>query len=107
VPTIHPLRSPALWLKDSASQPLSETRLLLSLQEGSLPVLQAAGSAQTEQAAVWFLSGPEGGLSQSEEALAMAAGFSAASLGPRVLRAETAALTALALLTQSAAARPT
>jgi 16S rRNA (uracil1498-N3)-methyltransferase len=45
-----------------------------------------------------FLSGPEGGLSAAEEAAAAAWGFAPVTLGPRVLRAETAALTALARL---------
>jgi len=45
-----------------------------------------------------FLSGPEGGLSAAEESAARAAGFRPVTLGQRVLRAETAALTALALL---------
>ena len=47
---------------------------------------------------VILLSGPEGGFSPAEEAAALAAGFSRASLGPRVLRAETAPLVALSLL---------
>ncbi len=46
-----------------------------------------------------FLSGPEGGLSPAEEALARAQGFVPVTLGPRVLRAETAPLAALAALT--------
>jgi 16S rRNA (uracil1498-N3)-methyltransferase len=46
-----------------------------------------------------FLSGPEGGLSPAEEALALTAGFTPVTLGPRVLRAETAPLAALATLT--------
>ena len=45
-----------------------------------------------------FLSGPEGGLSEAEEALAVARGFAAVSLGPRVLRADTAPLAVLASL---------
>ena len=45
------------------------------------------------------LSGPEGGLSPSEEALALGAGFAPVTLGPRVLRAETAPLAVLAALT--------
>jgi 16S rRNA (uracil1498-N3)-methyltransferase len=47
---------------------------------------------------VLVLSGPEGGLSPSEEAAARAAGFVDLSLGPRVLRAETAPLAVLAWL---------
>jgi len=42
-----------------------------------------------------LLSGPEGGLTPGEEAAARAAGFRPLSLGPRVLRAETAPLAAL------------
>jgi len=44
------------------------------------------------------LIGPEGGFSAREVAQAQAAGFKVTSLGPRRLRVETAALTALALL---------
>jgi 16S rRNA (uracil1498-N3)-methyltransferase len=44
------------------------------------------------------LIGPEGGLSESEEQLARAAGFAPVRLGPRVLRTETAAIAALTLL---------
>jgi 16S rRNA (uracil1498-N3)-methyltransferase len=47
---------------------------------------------------VCTLSGPEGGLTAAEEAAALAAGFVATGLGPRVLRAETAPLAALAWL---------
>jgi len=44
------------------------------------------------------LIGPEGGLSQEEQSLAEAAGYTAVNLGPRVLRTETAAIAALTLL---------
>jgi 16S rRNA (uracil1498-N3)-methyltransferase len=44
------------------------------------------------------LSGPEGGLTEAEEKAAGAAGFQAVSLGPRVLRADTAPLALLAHL---------
>ena len=45
-----------------------------------------------------LLIGPEGGLSESEVDSAIEQGFSACSLGPRMLRAETAALTTLSIL---------
>ena len=48
---------------------------------------------------VTLLSGPEGGLSATEEQAALDAGFVALSLGPRVLRSETAPLAVLAALT--------
>ena len=47
---------------------------------------------------VTVLIGPEGGLTDEEEHAAVAAGFTALRLGPRVLRTETAAIAALALL---------
>jgi 16S rRNA (uracil1498-N3)-methyltransferase len=51
------------------------------------------------QTSVTLLSGPEGGLTPAEEAQALAAGFVPVTLGPRVLRAETAPLAVLAALT--------
>ena len=59
------------------------------------PLAQAAGG----QGPVLFLSGPEGGLAAAEEDLALAHSFAPVTLGPRVLRAETAPLAALAALT--------
>jgi 16S rRNA (uracil1498-N3)-methyltransferase len=47
---------------------------------------------------VCLLSGPEGGFSIHERKLALAAGFIALRLGPRVLRTETAALAALSAI---------
>lgn len=45
-----------------------------------------------------LLIGPEGGLSDTEYKQAEAAGFVACSLGPRILRTETAAIAAIAVL---------
>ncbi len=70
-------------------------RLLLSLHATSVSLREALQGA----GAVVFLSGPEGGLSLDEEAAALAQGFVRVTLGPRVLRADTAPLAALALLT--------
>lgn len=42
-----------------------------------------------------FLSGPEGGLAEAEEEAARTCGFAAVSLGPRILRADTAPLAVL------------
>lgn len=72
-------------------------RLLLSLNPGAATLAAAAATAGDR--AVYLLSGPEGGLSADEQALALHAGFVPVTLGPRVLRAETAPLAALALLT--------
>jgi 16S rRNA (uracil1498-N3)-methyltransferase len=49
-----------------------------------------------EQTLVTLLSGPEGGFSEAERKMALAHGFHAIKLGPRILRTETAALAAIA-----------
>ncbi|MFV0276279.1 MAG: 16S rRNA (uracil(1498)-N(3))-methyltransferase [Parahaliea sp.] len=49
-------------------------------------------------ASVALAVGPEGGLSETEIDLCLAAGFTALTLGPRVLRTETAPLAALAIV---------
>ncbi len=54
--------------------------------------------ARPRPAGVRVLIGPEGGFSAAEAAQARAAGFRLASLGPRRLKVETAALAALTLL---------
>ena len=48
-------------------------------------------------AALWLLIGPEGGFSDSEISAALEAGFRHHTLGPRVLRTETAPLAAIAI----------
>lgn len=58
-----------------------------------------ATNASSGNRPVVLLTGPEGGLNDAEDAAARQAGFAAVSLGERVLRAETAALAALAYLT--------
>lgn len=45
-----------------------------------------------------LLIGPEGGLADQEQDQARTAGFKSAKLGPRILRTETAAITAIAVL---------
>jgi 16S rRNA (uracil1498-N3)-methyltransferase len=72
---------------------------VLSLREGTQP-LAAHGRLRE----VTLLSGPEGGLAPGEEDAALARGWQPVHLGPRVLRAETAPLAALAVLTLGAAA---
>jgi hypothetical protein len=63
---------------------------------------QALARAAASLGEVTLLSGPEGGLAPAEEDAALARGWQAVHLGPRVLRAETAPLAALAVLTLAA-----
>jgi 16S rRNA (uracil1498-N3)-methyltransferase len=48
--------------------------------------------------AISLAIGPEGGFSATEREILVAAGYQRVRLGPRVLRTETAALVAIALL---------
>jgi 16S rRNA (uracil1498-N3)-methyltransferase len=89
VPTLAPVRSLAEWLRALPAD-ASERRCVLSPR--------ATDGLRPLQGAALFLSGPEGGLSEAEEGLARAAGFTAVGLGPRVLRADTAPLAVLAHL---------
>ena len=96
VPAIHPVMSLTAWVKARNTASPSGLSLLLSLRTGT-QALRALDLGH-QCADVTFLSGPEGGLSASEEEVALACGFSPVTLGPRVLRSETAALSALAAL---------
>jgi 16S rRNA (uracil1498-N3)-methyltransferase len=58
----------------------------------------AQWAAHQPQQAVAVVVGPEGGFTEEEEALATAQGMLALSVGPRVLRTETAAIAALSTL---------
>jgi len=89
VPRIEPVRSLADWLP---AAPEGE-RWLLSPAATRPPAIPGEAASR-----VLVLSGPEGGLSAAEEALARGAGFQPLSLGPRVLRADTAPLAVLAWL---------
>jgi 16S rRNA (uracil1498-N3)-methyltransferase len=66
----------------------------LSLRS-ALHTFKAAQALETVQTVVLFI-GPEGGLLADEIKLAQQYGVQAVSLGPRILRAETAALSAVA-----------
>ena len=92
VPLVHPVRDLSAWLAQPAAADAGQ-RLLLSLREGTHSLRQLQPLA-----AVTLLNGPEGGLTPDEEDLAITAGFAPLTLGPRVLRAETAPLAALAAL---------
>lgn len=95
VPLVHPVLGLREWLQTLTPNG-STARLLLSLSLASAS-LQHAMHLSGENS-IMVLSGPEGGLSAAEETAAIASGFTAASLGSRILRAETAALSALAQL---------
>ncbi len=104
VPALAPVLELPAWLQSLPSQDNEPAhvalRCVLSLAEGTQPLSVALGRFPPN-VPVYFLSGPEGGLSAAEEALAKTHHFVPVSLGPRVLRAETAALTALVIALQA------
>lgn len=126
VPRIHPIQSLEAWLTGWANQQnfqanateagsaLMVRASVLSLNPQALALPAALAASQPAAsgtsaiahglAANWtFLSGPEGGLSEEEESKAVACGMLRTSLGPRILRADTAPLAALAALAVLAA----
>lgn len=62
------------------------------------PVRSACYSPGTAPEKIFVMIGPEGGFTQQEIEFAIDAGFTIASLGPRVLRAETATIAGCSLL---------
>lgn len=88
VPTVHPPRPLADWLRE---KPADLCLVLDHDQEMTLEGPRPDGR-------IALLIGPEGGLSPEEIRSALDQGFTGVSLGPRVLRTETAPVAALAIL---------
>jgi 16S rRNA (uracil1498-N3)-methyltransferase len=99
VPEVGPLRELDGAI---AALPPGGLRLVFFEQaEGRVSLTDALGSAPEEVRApggtVALLVGPEGGFSDEEINQVRAAGFTACGMGPRILRAETAAIAALSI----------
>jgi 16S rRNA (uracil1498-N3)-methyltransferase len=93
VPSLLPLRA----FSDALAGITSETRILLSEAPSAPPFGQVLRAAAKPRAAALAI-GPEGGWTAEERRVASRFGFVEASLGPRILRTETAVLAALAIL---------
>jgi 16S rRNA (uracil1498-N3)-methyltransferase len=95
VPAVREAMGYADWVTAAGDDRL---RVMLSLADdaGTLAQVDAGGWP------VLALSGPEGGLTPEEQQSARLRGFVGVTLGPRVLRAETAPLALLAALTVAA-----
>jgi 16S rRNA (uracil1498-N3)-methyltransferase len=65
------------------------------------PLLRALPADRSGPAHVMVMTGPEGGWTDAERRQAVAAGWQPVSLGPQLLRAETAAAAAIAILMQA------
>lgn len=84
---------------------LSSHRYFLDENPGPPLLLDALPPRRAPEDAIAILTGPEGGWTDRERTLATAAGWKPVSLGANILRAETAALAALCVLTQAWQAR--
>lgn len=83
--------------------PVTLDAYIRKAQEGLKLILHPGGEKNwrdylIEASAIALLIGPEGGLSNQEVQFACEHGFQPLSLGPRILRTETAAITALSVL---------
>jgi 16S rRNA (uracil1498-N3)-methyltransferase len=98
VPVIH---DPGK-LSDRVKAASNLKRIVLAEQERSTTLrgalAEAVAAAGAEMPVLELAIGPEGGWAPEEEALFDANGWQAVSLGPRILRAETAAIAALAVV---------
>jgi 16S rRNA (uracil1498-N3)-methyltransferase len=90
-----------LPLKAALSGEIQAVRLVLAEQERSTTLHHALGEALAasgdETPPIWMAVGPEGGWTPEEEAMFDAESWKPVSLGPRILRVETAAITAMAV----------
>ena len=78
--------------------PACDVKLIFWEHEAQQTLPEVLADQATECRSVLFLLGPEGGFSEAEVACARQEGFRPVSLGPRILRAETATLAATAIL---------
>ena len=93
---IVPVLKPSLYLEDYLNETQTTQRLILV--PGDYPKIKQFPMPEHNE--IELVIGPEGGFSESEVQLSLQAGLQAISLGSRILRAETATLTSLALLQQ-------
>lgn len=87
---------PARW-RDALSI-VADSRYALDEDPGARPLATAFPETRKSSDTVALLVGPEGGWTDDERAGFTAAGWAPVSLGPSILRAETAALAALAVV---------
>jgi 16S rRNA (uracil1498-N3)-methyltransferase len=93
VPKVHAPTELVTWLRSATGT----MKLILSERSdgGSLDTVSCPKEADSR---ILLLIGPEGGWSAPERGKAQASGFASVSLGARILRAETAAVAALAII---------
>jgi len=91
-----PLIEPAVSLTE-ALRSEADYRYLLE-EAGALPILSVVPEVGKAEDRTALLVGPEGGWSDRERAEIVGAGWTAVSLGPAILRAETATIAGLSII---------
>jgi len=111
LPKIEPLQTATAFIEATAAASAQsasgvhryDLKLIASLHSGAkslksvLADFAAANSAQTPKNVLWLI-GPEGDFTPAEMSAAASCGFQPVTLGPLVLRCETAAIYALSIL---------
>lgn len=95
LPQVHPPRSPEAFLAAAGRYDL---RLIGSLQPGARHLKELLAELPARPASVLMLIGPEGDFTPAEIALARTHGCAPLTLGPIILRVETAAIYCLSIL---------
>jgi 16S rRNA (uracil1498-N3)-methyltransferase len=101
LPDIAPPQTAASFMESARGYDL---KLIASLRPGAEPLrtalasFRAAAPVKTRPPSVVWLIGPEGDFTPAEMSLAQSCGFVGITLGPLVLRCETAAVYALSVL---------
>jgi 16S rRNA (uracil1498-N3)-methyltransferase len=72
--------------------------LIASLQPGALPIKKVLGELPIRPSKVLIMVGPEGDFTPAEVSLALSNGCRPVTLGPIILRTETAAMYCLSVL---------
>ena len=93
VPEVHPPAELITWLRTSSGK----LKLILS-ERSDKDGLATIALPEDATSRILLVIGPEGGWSAAEREAAHASGCTSVSLGPRILRAETAALTAVTII---------
>ncbi|NES96411.1 MAG: 16S rRNA (uracil(1498)-N(3))-methyltransferase [Desertifilum sp. SIO1I2] len=95
--TIPPILEPIPFAQSLTHNP--DARSFIAVARGTWPHLLTVVSADSSPSAIQIAIGPEGGWSAAEVEMAIAAGFQPVTLGSRILRAITAPIVALSLVT--------
>ncbi len=100
-PVVPQIESPQSWPDWLAQCPISDYRWICVTRRNSPPLLSqllATGLPITPESNIILATGPEGGWTETEVESAIFQGYAPVSLGPTILRAVTAPITAIAVI---------